>query len=65
VVVEEAHREDVEHQEEDEVEEPKEAQRQLLYALSQKPCKSQKSDIDRNPIAMQESSLLAERKTCW
>ena len=35
VVVEEAHREDVEHQEEeDEVEEPKEAQRQLLYALS-------------------------------
>jgi hypothetical protein len=34
VVVEEAHREDVEHQEEDEVEELKEAQRPLLYALS-------------------------------
>jgi len=34
VVVEEAHPEDVEHQEEDEVEEQKEAQRPLLYALS-------------------------------
>jgi hypothetical protein len=33
-VVEEAHREDVEHQEEDVVEELKEAQRLLLYALS-------------------------------
>ena len=54
----------VEHHVEAEEAELREAQRQSSYVFSRSLyCKF--SNMTRNPIAMEVSSLPVERKTCW
>jgi hypothetical protein len=61
-----AHQEVVELPEEDGAEEPREAQRPLLYVSAALNIQiAQSNPHSRNPTVTPESSSLVERKTCW